>query len=781
MTALSGSYTLERELGGGGMSRVFVATEDRLGRRVVVKVLSPELAAGVSAGRFEREIRFAASLQQANIVPLLATGELSGIPFYTMPFVEGESLRARLARSAPLPIGECVDILRDVTRALGYAHAHGVVHRDIKPDNVLLSHGTAVVADFGIAKAISAARTSAGNPTLTDAGSSLGTPSYMSPEQVAGDEQVDHRADLYALGCMAYELLTGRPPFVAPSPQRVLGAHISETPRPVAELRPETPAPLAAIVMKCLAKDPAGRPADAAELSRALEESTGPNASHRRPSRWTRLPVAGRVALLGVVALGVAIVGVAVGRGRSRAAAPAERSVAVLPLRNLSGDKANDYFGEGLAEEITDVLSKAGVRVIGRSSAAALAARGVDPGDIAKQLGVGALLQGSVQRAGDDVRVTVQLTSAGDGATIWSETYDKQLKDVFAVQDQIARSVASALRVTLAGGAQASLARVETVGSGSARTLSAGALSLEPADLEDAAAGRRAVRAGRRTGSQLRARLRRRGDRVRALSGLRQRRGRRVLREGAGRGPEGAVAGQHARRTLHRARVHRHVPGAQRRCGPGVPPRDPGGLGVRDGASLVLALSHARRPPRGGETPGDAGSRAGARVPRDQHRRSPRSSCSRDASPRRIPSTGMSSRSIRRSRSPCIRTFSCSWRRGKWDSAIATSERLLASPVIRHVESMGWLAFAQAHAGRPADARRTLARLAAEGSSAGFASGSLAAAYDALGEHDRAIALLRSAFEQHDPWLMIAGRSPAYDRLRKDPAGAALFARAEAP
>ena len=206
---LSGSYTLERELGGGGMSRVFVAEELRLRRKVVVKVLSPELAQGISVERFEREIQTVAALQHANIVPVHTAGETLGLPYYTMPYVEGESLRARLGHG-PLPVAEVVGILRDVSKALAYAHQRGVVHRDIKPDNVLISGDVAVVTDFGIAKAISAARTASGDATLTQVGTSIGTPAYMAPEQAAGDPTIDHRADIYALGAMAYELLTGR-------------------------------------------------------------------------------------------------------------------------------------------------------------------------------------------------------------------------------------------------------------------------------------------------------------------------------------------------------------------------------------------------------------------------------------------------------------------------------------------------------------------------------------------------------------------------------------------
>ncbi|MGH7649350.1 MAG: serine/threonine-protein kinase, partial [Gemmatimonadaceae bacterium] len=271
---LGSAYTLERELGGGGMSHVFVAMESRLGRRVVVKVLSTEIAAGISVERFEREIRVAASLQQVNIVQVLSAGDMNGLPYYTMPYVDGESLRARLRERGALSIGEVVSVLRDVARALAYAHERGIVHRDIKPDNVLLSGGAAVVTDFGIAKALSAARTGPESATLTQLGTAIGTPAYISPEQAAGDPTVDHRADIYSYGCMAYELLTGQPPFANRTPQRLMAAHMTETPRPVQELRPDTPPALAALVMRCLEKDATARPQSATEILGALDTMT---------------------------------------------------------------------------------------------------------------------------------------------------------------------------------------------------------------------------------------------------------------------------------------------------------------------------------------------------------------------------------------------------------------------------------------------------------------------------------------------------------------------------
>ncbi len=274
--ALGASYTVDRELGGGGMSRVFSATEIALGRKVVIKVVPVELGAGVNVERFKREIQLAAGLQHPHIVPVLAAGEMNGVPYYTMPFVEGEPLRTILARG-PMPIAEITSLLRDVSKALAYAHERGVVHRDIKPDNVVLTAGSAAVIDFGIAKAISASRATADEDSnLTQVGTSIGTPTYMAPEQAAADPSADHRADIYSFGCMAYELLAGRPPFAGLAPQKLLAAHMGSKPTPISELRADTPPQLAALVMRCLEKDPDDRPQNGNEISHILDAvSTG--------------------------------------------------------------------------------------------------------------------------------------------------------------------------------------------------------------------------------------------------------------------------------------------------------------------------------------------------------------------------------------------------------------------------------------------------------------------------------------------------------------------------
>jgi eukaryotic-like serine/threonine-protein kinase len=279
---LGDSYSIEQELGGAGMSRVFAATEAALGRRVVFKVIAPELAEGMSVERFAREVRLAARLQQANIVPLLTAGNARGIPYYTMPFVDGQSLRSRMSAGA-VPLQEAIGILRDVARALAYAHTNGVVHRDIKPENILLSGGAAVVSDFGIAKAFDASRTltksASGKTTsgITLAGASMGTPAYMAPEQALADPHLDHRADLYAWGVMAWELLAGEHPFAKRKTfQALVAAHVTEEPVSLSVRAPAVPASLAAVVMRAMAKEAKDRPQSAQEIIAALDMVSTP-------------------------------------------------------------------------------------------------------------------------------------------------------------------------------------------------------------------------------------------------------------------------------------------------------------------------------------------------------------------------------------------------------------------------------------------------------------------------------------------------------------------------
>ncbi len=310
--ALDQTYAIERELGGGGMAHVFLAREMALDRPVVIKVLPPEIRVSASAERFRREMQLAARLQHPHIVPLLSAGEADGLLYYTMPFVEGESVRALLARRGGLPVDEAVRIIRDVADALDHAHRHGVVHRDIKPDNVLISGTHAVVADLGVAKALRDASASRG---LTSAGIAIGTPAYMAPEQAAGDPHTDHRADLYALGVLAYELLAGRPPFHAMPTQQLFAAHAAGVPEPLTKYRSTVPAALAALVMRLLEKNPSDRPQSAAELLRELDAiAAAPGPSTRpmpqttaaRTSRMNRITLA-LIALAVLLLIGVVL------------------------------------------------------------------------------------------------------------------------------------------------------------------------------------------------------------------------------------------------------------------------------------------------------------------------------------------------------------------------------------------------------------------------------------------------------------------------------------------
>ena len=452
------------------MSRVFVATDTHLEREVVVKVLSPELAAGLSAERFAREIRLAAQLQEPHIVPVLADGMTAeGLPFYLMPFVRGASLRERMNEGA-VPLGEAVGVLRAVARALAYAHGRGVVHRDIKPENVLLHEGTAVVTDFGIAKALSASRTQAPGGTLTQIGTSLGTPAYMSPEQASGDD-VDHRADLYAWGVMAYELLAHRHPFAGKTTsQQLIAAHVGEHPEPLATSTHGVPASLAALVMRTLAKDPGARPESARTLVDALERMATTGERDVMPEqgrRVARRAAAGGVALMAVVVLiGVTLQRRDAARNARTTSVPVKAAatghiatVAVLPFVNTGGDPKDEYFSDGMTDELAHALARLpGLRLAGHASSFAFKGKNVLPAEIGRTLDVAGLVEGTVRRAGDRLRVTAQLTSTSDGKVLWSDSYEKRATDVFAVQDELTEAIVAALAPQLRGAGSASVA-----------------------------------------------------------------------------------------------------------------------------------------------------------------------------------------------------------------------------------------------------------------------------------------------------------------------------------
>jgi eukaryotic-like serine/threonine-protein kinase len=455
--SLGGSYAIERELGGGGMSRVFLARETSLGRPVVLKMLSAELAAGVSAERFAREVRLAARLQQANIVPLLNTGEAAGIPWYSMPYVRGESLRARLVSKHPVPVVQATHILRDVARALAFAHGEGVVHRDIKPENILLSGAAAVVTDFGIAKAVSVSRTEEGGAaiTMTQAGASIGTPAYMAPEQAAGDPATDHRADIYAWGVVAWEMIAGAHPFASrTTPTAMIAAHLTETPLALAA----APPPLALLVARCLEKDPAKRPQSASELLSALDH-VGMLAGERSIGERGLAVRSLVIGLCGAAIIALGALGAWRFMQRSAGSTGAsDKSLAVLPFESVGGDTANRYFAEGIADELTTMLAKVGgLRLAATSSAFSYRGKAADVRDVGKALHVSAVLQGRVRREGSRMRISAQLSGTSDGTILWSNSYEREIRDVFAVQDDIARDIVSALRVTLAATASSRL------------------------------------------------------------------------------------------------------------------------------------------------------------------------------------------------------------------------------------------------------------------------------------------------------------------------------------
>lgn len=466
--ALGGAYTIERELGGGGMSRVFVALDEALERRVAVKVLPEYLAASVSVDRFKREVLLSAGLQHPHIVGVLSAGDAAGLPYFVMPFVEGESLGARIARSGALPVREAVSILKDVARALAYAHERGVVHRDIKPHNVLLARGAATVTDFGVAKALSSARRSGGERglTLTDPGTSLGTPLYMAPEQAAADPDIDHRADIYAFGVTAYEMLAGTPPFAGMTPRALLAARMTEDAPPVESLRPDVPEALSVLVARCLAREPNDRPQSAAELLAALDEPgmiSGPIAATARHRGALRAVRDWRVAAAALIVLGA--VGTASRTLKHPAPAtapsvlanaPVASSIVVLPLVSIGSDSSNAYLAAGITNELASALSRMpGVRVVSPSRAAAMLASGKSPSDIGQALHVAQQLEGTVQREGKRLRVTARLVDVSDGVMRWSDMYERDATDLLTVQQELARVITGAVGGAIGGEALA--------------------------------------------------------------------------------------------------------------------------------------------------------------------------------------------------------------------------------------------------------------------------------------------------------------------------------------
>ena len=399
--ALAGRYAVERELGRGGMATVYLADDLKHRRKVAVKVLQPELASIIGPDRFLREIEIAAKLNHPHILALYDSGRVDEFLFYVMPYVKGQSLRHRLHREKPLPIEEAIAVTRDAALALDHAHAQGVIHRDVKPENILLYEGEAMVADFGIALAVSG---TAGR--LTERGVWVGTPEYMSPEQALGEESLDARSDVYSLGCVLYELLAGEPPYTGPTAQAVIAKRLAgPTPR-VRLLRATVPGGVEQVLLKALATAPADRFASAAAFAEALAQP--------------------------------------------RAVRPTPKSIAVLPFTNLSPDPENEYFADGITEDVIAQLSKiSALKVISSTSVMPLKRREQSLREIGARLEVAAVLEGSVRRDGDRVRIVAQLIDAETDHHLWAETYDRQLTDIFMIQTDVALRIAAALRAEL--------------------------------------------------------------------------------------------------------------------------------------------------------------------------------------------------------------------------------------------------------------------------------------------------------------------------------------------
>ena len=440
--AFVGRYRIERVLGVGGMATVYAARDAKHDRMVALKILHPEIAEVVGE-RFLREVRVTAQFSHPGILGLIDSGTVDidhvSLPYYVMPVVEGESLRERLGRERLLPAATAVLIARQIALALAYAHDHGVVHRDIKPENVLLVGDHAVVADFGIAKAV----TEATGTTLTARGSQIGTPAYMSPEQASGEADVGPRSDLFSLGVVLYEMLAGELPFGGATVQSQIARRLHETPIPVRMLRPEVPEALDLVVSQALARQPVDRFPTAVAMANALAESLTTPAAPKRSWR----PLIGFAGVVGILAAGLWwVVSNRGPRAGDDRAMP--RSIVVLPFANVGGDPNNEYYADGIADEVAGSLARLdGLRVAARSSAFQFKGRNVAARQIGAEIGVAAVVEGSVRRMGDQVRITAQLVNASDGLTLWNESYERSADQVFTVQSEITTAIGRTLRL----------------------------------------------------------------------------------------------------------------------------------------------------------------------------------------------------------------------------------------------------------------------------------------------------------------------------------------------
>jgi TolB-like protein/Tfp pilus assembly protein PilF len=403
--ALEERYRLVEEIGRGGAATVYLAEDLKHGRQVAIKVLRPE-PTGYEPQRFLREIRIAARLSHPRILPLHDSGECDGLLWFVMPYAGCETLRDRLEREGALPVDEALRLTRAVAAALAYAHRLEVIHRDIKPENILLQSGEPVIADFGVATALSAA---GGDPYVTDSGLAVGTPAYMSPEQASAESGIDGRADQYSLACVLYEMLAGAPPFAGRGARATMARHAIEAPAPIRTHRPSVSVAVERALDRALAKAPGDRFPDLDAFVSACE---APGVDLDPPTSL--------------------------------------RAVAVLPFVNASADPDNEYFSDGMTEELITALAQVeGLEVASRTSVFALKGERADVRTLGARLGVSTVLEGSVRRSGNRLRITARLTSIREGRTLWSERYDREVADVFAIQDEIARTIVDTLRAKL--------------------------------------------------------------------------------------------------------------------------------------------------------------------------------------------------------------------------------------------------------------------------------------------------------------------------------------------
>jgi eukaryotic-like serine/threonine-protein kinase len=442
-TALADRYRIERQLGEGGMATVYLAHDLKHDRKVALKVLRPELAAILGAERFLSEIKVTANLQHPNILPLYDSGEADTFLYYVMPYVEGATLREKLDRQKQLGVGETVDIAKSVASALRYAHDRGVIHRDVKPENILLQSGQALVADFGIALAVS----QAGRARITETGLSLGTPQYMSPEQAMGDRELDVRSDVYSLGVMVYEMLAGEPPYLGGTAQAIISKVLADDPDPVTKYRHSVPAHLDAAIRQALQKAPADRFATPTAFAEALSDpsKTVPSA---RAKRWRLRGVAFAGVMAGTVSLALVVLQLG---GNGEAVGP-DRSVAVLPFENLGGVGDAESFAIGLHDDVITQLSKiSSITVISRPSVLQYTNTSKSVQVIGNELGVASVLVASIQWAGGRVRMNAQLINTQSDANLWAERFENELSvaNLFDIQTTIAEQIAQALEAEL--------------------------------------------------------------------------------------------------------------------------------------------------------------------------------------------------------------------------------------------------------------------------------------------------------------------------------------------